>query len=602
MSLGGNASDSEFGDEIKDEILACALKNAVEHDGKAMLGPVMSMLLGKHPELKPKAKELIKIVKEIIEEVNKLGKEEQVKLIKERFPSILVGRKVSEKERKELPPLPNVDKYTEVRTRFAPNPDFLIHLGNARPAILSYMYARMYKGKMILRFEDTDPKTKPPMPEAYRLIREDLRWLGVQWDYEYVQSMRLEIYYEIARELIKRGGAYVDLCARENFQLYKLKGIPCPHRDQAIEDNLELLDKMLEGVFHEGEAVLRIKTDLNHPDPSIRDWVAFRIIDTDKYPHPVVGAKYTVWPTYNFAAAVDDHLLGITHILRGKEHAVNTVKQKYLYAHMGWKYPEVINLGRLKLEGLILSKSKIKELIRKNPGKFSGPDDIRFGTIASLRNRGITAEAIREVIMEVGVKSTDATISWDNIAATNRKIIDKVTKRIMFVTDPIKLVIKNYVSESGITLPFHPENAGLGSRSIKIDVKDNQLGVFISKLDGHTLYKKGMTRLMGLCNVRYVSHEDDTIISEYLGSGLEEARKLNLPIIQWVPTWDYAVVEVLRPEGLKLQLISGLSEPAIAEVSSGERLQFIRFGFVKVEKVRRVGNGKTKVRAIYMHQ
>ena len=114
MSLGGNASDSEFGDEIKDEVLACALKNAVEHDGKAMLGPVMSMLLGKHPELKPKAKELIKIVKEIIEEVNKLGKEEQVKLIKERFPSILVGRKVSEKERKELPPLPNVDKYTEV--------------------------------------------------------------------------------------------------------------------------------------------------------------------------------------------------------------------------------------------------------------------------------------------------------------------------------------------------------------------------------------------------------------------------------------------------------------------------------------------------------
>ncbi len=597
----GVGEDKSVSEKIRDEILACALKNAVEHDGKAILGPVISMLLGRHPELRPKAKELINIVKDVIEEVNRLSKEDQIRLIKERFPDIL-ERKREEKERRELPPLPNVGKYAEVRTRFAPNPDFLIHLGNARPAILSYMYAKMYKGKMILRFEDTDPKTKPPMPEAYRLIKEDLKWLGVQWDEEYIQSLRLEIYYQIARELIKRGGAYVDLCNREEFQAYKLRGAPCPHRKQPVEKNLELFDKMLEGAFSEGEAVLRVKTDLKHPDPSVRDWVAFRIIDTDKNPHPIVGSRYVVWPTYNYAAAVDDHLLGITHILRGKEHAVNTVKQKYLYAHMGWEYPEVINLGRLKLEGLILSKSKIKELIKKNPGKFTGPDDIRFGTIASLRNRGIVAEAIREVIMEVGVKSTDAKISWDNIAAANRKIIDGITKRMMFVTEPVKLLIKNYGGELEIILPYHPENKELGSRSINLKIKDSQLNVLVSKSDADELRKKGMIRLMGLCNIRYLRSEGNVVISEYLSSGLEDARKFNLPIIQWIPADSFAEVEVLMPEGLELQRIVGLSEPAISEVPSGERLQFVRFGFVKVDKIDRLSNGRARIKVIYMHQ
>jgi len=589
-------------DKIRDEILAYALKNAVEHGGKAILGPVMSMLLGRHPELKPRAKDLVNIVREVIVEVNKLTKDEQARLVKERFPEVLEGRRAGEERKGRLPPLPNAEKYSEVRTRFAPNPDFLIHLGNARPAILSYMYARMYKGKMILRFEDTDPKTKPPMPEAYRLIKEDLKWLGIEWDYECIQSMRLEIYYEVARELIKRDGAYVDLCSRELFQTYKMKRAPCPHRAQSVEENLELFDKMLEGTFNEGEVVLRVKTDLSHPDPSVRDWVAFRIIDTDKYPHPIVGSKYNVWPTYNFAAAVDDHLLGVTHILRGKEHAVNTVKQKYLYKHMGWQYPEVINLGRLKLEGLILSKSKIKELMSKSPSKFSGPDDIRFGTITSLRNRGITAEAIREVIMEVGVKPTDATISWDNIAATNRKVIDGITKRMMFVTNPVMLIIRDYSSEASITLPFHPENTSLGTRSIELKVENKQLRVFISRPDGEELRKKGMTRLMGLCNIRYISDEGNSIVSEYISASLEEARRLGLPIIQWVPAWDYAVVDVVKPVGLKLQLISGLSEPALAEVSGGERLQFVRFGFIKIEKVRKVRNTKARVKAVYIHQ
>lgn len=247
--------------------------------------------------------------------------------------------------------------------------------------------------KFILRFEDTDPRTKRPLPEAYDAIKEDLRWLGIKWDEEYVQSDRMGgIYYEIAKKILERGGgAYVAAkdsdCTPDDWKRSKVTGKPCRNRDADPSVNLELFDRMLEGGrYKEGEAVMVIKTDLQHPDPSVRDWVAMRIIDTTKYPHPRVGSKYIVWPTYNFSVSIDDHLMGITHILRAQEHSVNTTKQSFVYTHMGWGgQPEAIHFGRLKIVGMTLSKTKLKALGIKW-------DDIRLPTLAGLRNRGIQPE------------------------------------------------------------------------------------------------------------------------------------------------------------------------------------------------------------------
>ena len=582
-------------EEVLRELRGYALLNAVEHGGKAVPGPVISKVLGRHPELRPRAKDVARAAAEAVKEVNSIPPGEQQRILEKEYPELLQRKEVKE-ERKGLPPLPNVDRWGKVRTRFAPNPDFLIHLGNARPAILSHEYAKMYEGVMILRFEDTDPKTKPPMPEAYKLIKEDLRWLGVEWQEEYIQSLRMGIYYGMAKELIRRGGAYVDLCTQEEFKTYKLARKPCPHRNQEIDRNLELFEKMINGHFGEGEAVLRVKTEITHKDPSVIDWVAFRIIDTDKNPHPIVGSRYAAWPTYNFAAGVDDHLLQVTHILRGKEHSINTVKQSYLYAHMGWEYPEVINLGRLKLEGLILSKSQIKKIMSENPGRFSGPDDIRFGTIASLRNRGIEAEAIRQIIMDVGAKSTDAVVSWDNIAAANRKLIDPKTKRLMAVTKPVLLRIKEYGGPAEVTIPNHPDNQELGKRTIKLTPNNGVLEVYVEAQDLEKAVRKGGMRLMEFCNVQIENVSGGVAEGVYTGTSLNDAREKGYSIVQWVPREGGIEAEIIVPEELELRTIKAVAEPELGMLEKGEKAQLVRFGFVKIQEP-----GKP-VKAVFIHE
>jgi glutamyl-tRNA synthetase len=339
----------EEDNELKESIRKIALLNAVRHEGKAQTGPVMGKILGEKPELKTKVKELSALVNAIVQEVNSLSLKEQKRIVEEKWPEALVKEKVEEEKR--LPPLPNVDKYVQVVTRFSPNPDCVLHLGSARAIILCHEYARMYKGRFILRFEDTDPKLKRPVLEFYDRIREDLAWLGCKPDEEYIQSDRIPIYYEFAEKLLREGNAYVCTCPPENFRKKILAAQPCKCRNLPPEEQLERWQHMLKGDYKEGEAVFRVKTDLNHPNPAVRDWPALRIIDSERYPHPRVGSKYHVWPLYNFACGLDDHLMGVTHIIRGKEHLTNMVRQEYMYKYLGWKYPEATHYGRLKITG-----------------------------------------------------------------------------------------------------------------------------------------------------------------------------------------------------------------------------------------------------------
>ncbi len=555
--------------EIENIIRGYALKNAIKYNGKASVGSVMSMLLTDRPDLRPKAKVIVSIVKNIVDEVNRLSIDEQRKLLEEKYSWLLKEHKKIAEEKKGLPPLPKAEM-GKVVTRFAPNPDFVIHIGNARPAILSYEYAKMYKGKFILRFEDTDPRTKSPLKEVYALIKQDLKWLGISWNEEYIQSLRMETYYHYAKLLLQKGCAYVDLCRERSKELLK-KGKACETRERPPEWQIEEFEKMLKGYYNEGEAVIRVKTDLSHPNPSIRDWVALRLIDTEKYPHPLTGSKYLVWPTYNFAVSIDDHLLGITHVLRGKEHEVNTEKQLYIYKCFGWNPPQFIHFGRLKLEGFIMSKSYIRRLMEENPEKFWGFDDPRFGTLAGLRRRGILPEAIKESILEIGVKPGDVTLSWANLAATNRKLLDPIADRLMFVKDPIKLRLEIEDCKEA-HIPYHPDRPEK-KRKIKVCPNDE---VFISKND----FKIGSKiRLMGLGNFMIDGRK-----LVFLSESLEEARREKLTILQWVPSKDAIRMKVLEPKGLDLVLHEGYVEKAVTEYSADSRLQLIRFGFVRIDK------------------
>ena len=569
-------------EDLERLIRGYALKNAVEHGGKAVVGSVVSMIMTDRPDLRPMAREIARLAARIVGEVNSMGIEEQRRVLGEEYPELARPRRREERgEEKRLPPLPGAEK-GRVVTRFAPNPDFAMHIGNARPAILSHEYARMYDGRMILRFEDTDPRTKTPILEAYDLIKEDLRWLGVRWDEEHVQSLRMELFYRAAREALEKGCAYIDLCGEAGRSLLK-EGRYCKTRDNSPEWQLEEFDKMVSGAYGEKEAVVRVKTDPSHPNPSVRDWVALRIIDTSKTPHPLVGDKYIVWPTYNFAVTVDDHLMGVTHVIRAKEHEVNTEKQLFLYKCLGWDPPRFIHIGRLKLEGFILSKSFIRKIMAENPGKFWGFDDPRFGTIAGLRRRGIAPEAIREVILHLGVKHTEATLSWANLASVNRKILDARSDRIMFVENPRAFrVSMDKCREASV--PVHPNRRE--TRRYRVCPGD------IVYLDPGDAEGKKRVRLLGLDNF---SIEADSSILEMIGGGVEYARKASLPIIQWVPASTATPVRVLKPEGLELAESRGVAEEAIRSYKVGDTLQFVRYGFVRIDSI------GDEITAIYTH-
>ncbi|NJE30749.1 glutamate--tRNA ligase [Thermococcus sp. 18S1] len=571
---------------VEELILKYALINAYTHKGKANPKAVIGKVLGENPELRPKAKEVIPIVNEIVEKVNGMGLEEQEAKLREIYPEFFEAKKEKKEEKKGLPPLPKAEK-GKVVTRFAPNPDGAFHLGNARAAILSHEYARLYGGRFILRFDDTDPKVKRPEPKFYEWIKEDLEWLGFKVDEVHIASDRLEIYYRYAEELIKGGKAYVCTCKPEEFRELRDKGIACPHREEPPEVQLERWKKMLNGEYKEGEAVVRIKTDLKHPNPAVRDWPALRIIDNAD--HPRVGDKYRVWPLYNFASAIDDHELGVTHIFRGQEHAENETRQRYLYDYFGWEYPQTVHHGRLSIEGVILSKSKTRKGIEE--GKYLGWDDPRLGTIRALKRRGIRPEAIRELIIEVGLKRSDTTISWDNLAAINRRIIEPIANRYFFVADPIPMYIEGYDEEFIAEIPLHPDHPERGVRRLKF-VPGKP--VYVSK-DDMELFKPGnFVRLKDLFNVEIVEVSEEGIKVRFHSVDYEVARENRWRMVHWVT--DGKPCEVLVPEGDELVVRKGLLE-SDAGVSVDDVVQFERFGFVRIDEVT-----PEKVVAIFAHR
>ena len=562
--------------ELTEKMRKAAILNAIKHNGKAEPGAVLGNLLGENPDLKPKARELTSQVRGVVEEINSMPLEKLTAIATERWPEELVKER-PEEERK-LPPLPNADKYSLIVTRIAPNPDFVLHIGNARAVILSHDYAQMYKGKFIVRFEDTDPRLKKAQLKYYDIIREDLRWLGCNWDEEYIQSDRIPLYYEVAQTLITKGAAYVCECKPERFRELVNSNSACPDRELDADTQTKRWRKMLDGGYKEGEAVVRVKTDLSHPNPAIRDWPAFRIIDTDKNPHPRVGSRFHVWPLYNLASGVDDHTLGITHVIRGKEHLTNMARQIYMYKHLGWKYPDAVHYGRLKVEGMELSKSKLMKGVES--GEYEGIDDPRLGTLAALRRRGFSPETIRQLIWDVGPKPVDVTISWDNINALNRKIIDSTSHRYYFVPDPIRASVSGVEKVFEVHAALHPQRPEMGTRTLKLQPQNGVASLFLAGSDRPILESGKMVRLMGLFNVKPLNFSDGELKAEFLGETVEGHE--STPILQWVPAEQTLPADVVMPDASTKR---GFVESGFCSEPVGSVIQFVRFGFGRVDKV-----------------
>ena len=548
-------------EDIRRAIFAFALQNAVKHRSLPKGGTVMGMVMARYPEFRTRSSEISSLLPGVLDEVASLSHEERENLLVELAPELVEEIQRKKTRVKELPALEGAEK--GVVMRFAPNPSGPLHLGHARAAVLNDAYVRKYGGKYILRIEDTDPKRVDT--DAYAMVREDIEWLGISVHEIIYQSDRFDLYYTLAQELIGKGGAYVCTCENEQFRELKLAKKPCPCRDGEVETNLELWQEMLEGEFTEGTASVRVRTDLDHPDPAMRDYPIFRILNSP--PHPRMEAQ--VYPLMNFSVAVDDHTLGVTHVIRGKDHIANTGRQRYIFDYFGWKPPVYRHYGRMSIEGVVLSTSQMREGIQD--GRFQGWDDIRLGTLRALARRGIRPQAVRDAMEEIGIGETDISFSWENLFAKNRAIVDPEANRYFFVPDPVEVSISDAPEQTAHAL-LHPGDAERGRRDIHFSGRALLPGEEIRDVPG-------MVRLKDLFNVT-LQQEHGIMELTYGGESLAVAREAGAPIIQWLPPDAAVPCTLVTPAGER----QGACEQG-ARTEAGRVVQFERIGFARIDSV-----------------
>ncbi|MBU3968207.1 MAG: glutamate--tRNA ligase [Euryarchaeota archaeon] len=551
-------------EDIKLIIKKFALQNAVKYDKTPQAGAVMGKVMAQ-PELRSKAKEITVLVNEVLVEIDQMTPEAREEELNKLAPELIAELSEKKEPEKGLPPL-EIDG--PLVMRFAPNPNGPPTLGSARGIVVNSEYTKKYKGKLIIRFDDTDPATKRPMLEAYTWYLEDCEWLGAKPDEVVIASDRMERYYEVAEQLLTNGGAYVCFCAQETFKALKDAKSECPHRNESVEKNLESWKKMVSGEYKEQEAVLRIKTDITHKDPALRDWVAFRIIKTP-HPRPEVLDKYCAWPLLDFEGAVEDHLLGTTLIIRGKDLIDSEKRQKYVYDHMGWTYPRTTHWGRVQIHEFgKLSTSGIKKAIAE--GIYTGWDDPRLPTIRAIKRRGILPEALRKFMLDLGLGETDISLSLDTLYAENRKIIDPIANRYFFVWDPVELEIEG--AEPRIAkAPIHPTRGGL--REIPAGTT-----VFITGNDADSLKNGERLRLKDLYNIEVTCISPPR--AKFIGTDMDLVKKEKARIIHWVPL-DGLKVRVLSPD----REFIGVGERGM-EREVDKVVQFERFGFVRIDSAK----------------
>lgn len=545
---------------LENDIYILALENAVKHKAVPRAGAILGMVMGTHPELRSQAKEINAMLPAVLAKVEALTPEVREAELNRLNPDA-IGKMHEKKERvHELPALPEAEK--GVVMRFAPNPSGPLHLGHARASVLNDYYVKKYGGKFYYRVEDTDPKRVDP--EAYDMVIEDLKWLGIGVTDVVYQSDRFDIYYDYARQLIKLGGAYMCVCDNEEFKQLKLKKQACPCRDLPVEEHLQRFEDMLAGKYNDGEITMRVKTDITHPDPAVRDFAAMRVLKSTKHPRK---PEIFVYPLMNFSVTIDDHLLGMTHVIRGKDHIANTRRQEYIYKYFGWKMPHFYHYGRMSIDGLELSTSGMRKGI--NEGLYTGWDDIHLGTLRALARRGIQADAVRASVVDIGMGDTDISFSWENLFAANKAVIDADADRYFFVPEAAEITVSG-APETEAHAPKYPNKPERGERLLKFTGK-----ILIPQKE---IVPGKLLRLKDLFNIRISS---DGKSAEYAGDSLADARREKAPIIQWLPAETKVPCSLLTPEGV----MEGFAEPDVLGYA-GRIIQFERIGFTKIDSVK----------------
>jgi glutamyl-tRNA synthetase len=555
--------------KIQTEARKFALQNAILFNGKANEKAVVGKVIAALKKDGVTPAEIIPVVAKVVAQVNGMSLPDQLTELTSLAPELLQREK---KERDfSLPPLPFAEK-GKVVTRFPPEPNGYLHIGHAKAAIIDYEYARMYDGKFILRFDDTNPENAHS--EFYDAQKEDLRWLEVKWDTEYHTSDHLETHYKLAEQLITQRDAYLCRCTSEMIKEGRFNAKTCVCREERTGPGaLDLWRDML--ASPEVNGILRLRGEMDSENTAMRDPTLFRVIEAE---HPLTGNKYHMWPTYDFAGAVEDSISGVTHPFRTKEYELRDPVYFRILSLLNLRAPHLMEFSRLSIDGMPVSKRKIKPLIEQ--GLVTGFDDVRLPTLRGLKRRGIVPEAIKQFVLQQGFSKVESVVDFSLVESVNRKYLDSRVKRYYFVPDPVQLAVEGAPKKT-VKLSLHPD-ATMGNRTIR-----TASTFFIPRQDVQKMKAGDIFRLKGLYNVK-ITKIGDTLVGTYDGDELlPETAK-----IQWT-TDDHVPLKVLVP-GLifkgetfnpeSLHEMQGYAEKAVGGLPVDEIVQFERVGFVRLEK------------------
>ncbi len=511
-------------------------------------------------------------------------------------------------------------KYGEkVYTRFPPEPNGYLHIGHAKSICLNFSTALKYGGKCNLRYDDTNP-VKEDM-EYVESIEADVRWLGFQWAERLWASDYFDKMYEAAVELIKQGKAYVCGLSAEEIKAYRgtlrEPGKESPYRNQSIEENLKLFEEMKEGKYADGEKVLRAKIDMASPNMNMRDPVIYRIAHSE---HHNTGDKWCIYPMYDFAHPIEDAIEGITHSICTLEFEDHRPLYDWVLNEIGWwnPQPQQIEFARLNLTNTVMSKRYLKKLV--DDRVVDGWDDPRMPTIAGIRRRGYTPEAVRDFCERIGVAKANSTVEMGLLEFCIREDLKKKVQSKNVIEDPIKVIITNYPEDKTeeVELENNKEVPEMGTRKIPFsrelyidgaDFMEVPVKKYFRLFPGNEVRVKGAYFIT--CN-EVVKNEDGSI-KELLctydeatrsGSGFEGRKvkgtihfvdaKTAVPIK--IRNYNYLMLpdengdNQLNPDSVEEKI--AYAEPSINDAKPGERFQFFRHGYYIADEKLTTGTEK----------
>ncbi|MDD3772167.1 MAG: glutamine--tRNA ligase/YqeY domain fusion protein [Weeksellaceae bacterium] len=518
--------------------------------------------------------------------------------------------------------LKNGYNLNQLRFRFPPEPNGYLHIGHAKAICINFGLGEKYKAPVNLRFDDTNPAKEEQ--EFVDSIREDVKWLGFQWEEERFASDYFQQLYDWAVQMIKDGKAYVDDQSSEIINEQRKNpgeaGIESPYRNRPVEENLELFEKMKNGEFPEGSHVLRAKGDMNSPNMNMRDPVMYRVLHKE---HHRTGNQWKIYPMYDWAHGESDYIEGISHSLCSLEFENHRPLYEWYLNQVELPEqelkPKQREFARGNVSYMITSKRKLKTLV--DEGVVNGWDDPRMPTISGLRRRGYTPESIREFWDKAGVAKRDNLIDISLLEFSVRDHLNKIAPRVMAVIDPVKLVIENYPENQVETLILenNPEDENAGEREVPFtrelyiereDFMEEAPKKFFRLSIGNEVRLKGAYIVKATRVEKDADGNITTIFAEYdsdskSGSGSEASMRKVKGTLHWVSATENLPVEVrlydrlftvespdeaedgnfmqfVNPDSMKI--VHGFAETALKEAKPEDKFQFQRLGYFTLDK------------------